>query len=104
MITTMILLTILLEGGVSVKVKMSRDSLTEFMQIACENYIRNSFLLASGQDEKKALETLNNRKAGYLAYVMKTAYRIAVFSGNFDYAMQTMKQRAITVANDNNFM
>lgn len=83
----------------------TKSELTDIIQTLAEIYIKNSYLLASRQqDGKKALETLNNRKAGYLAYVMKTAYRIAVFSGNFDYAMQTMKQRAITVANDNNFM
>ena len=83
---------------------MTKDSLTEFIQIASENYIRNSFLLASGkQDNTKAIETLNNRKAGYLSYIMKTAHRIAIFSGMYDYSMQIMKQRAITVASDNNF-
>lgn len=84
---------------------MSKDSLTEFIQIASENYIRNSFLLASGkQDDTKAQKTLNNRKAGYLSYIMKTAHRVAIFSGMYDYAMQTMKQRAIMVAHDNNFL
>ena len=81
-----------------------RNSYTEYMQIACENYIRNSFLLASGQDDKKALETLNNRKAGYLSYVMKTAHRVAIFSNMYDYAMTTMKMRAFTVAKNNNFI
>lgn len=85
------------------RVKMSKDSLTEFMQIACENYIRNSFLLASGKQDSKAIETLNNRKAGYLSYVMRTAHRVAIFSGMYDYSMQVMKQRAIMIANDNNF-
>lgn len=82
----------------------TKSELTGIIQTLAEIYIRNSYLLASSkQDDKKALETLNNRKAGYLSYIIKTAYRIAVFSGNFDYSMQIMKQRAITVANDNNF-
>ena len=34
---------------------------------------------------------------------MKTAHRIAIFTGNYDYAMQIMKQRALMVASDNNF-
>ena len=101
----MILLRILLKGGVSVRVKMTKDSLTEYIQIACENYIRNSFLLASGkQDDNKALETLHNRKTGYLSYAMKTAHRVACFSSMYDYAMQVMKQRALMVAQDNNFL
>lgn len=100
----MILLIILSIGGAGMQVKMSKDSLTEYIQIACENYIRNSFLLASGkQDDTKAIETLNNRKSGYLSYVMKTAHRVACFSGMYDYAMTTMKQRALMVAHDNNF-
>ena len=99
----MILLIISLEGGVSVRVKMTKDSLTEFIQIACENYIRNSFLMASGQDDTKALETLHNRKTGYLSYAMKTAHRVACFSSMYDYAMTTMKQRALMVAHENNF-
>ena len=86
------------------QVKVTKDSLTEYIQIACENYIRNSFLLASGKnDDSKALETLHNRKAGYLNYVMRTAHRIAIFTGSYDYSMQVMKQRAITVSNNNNF-
>ena len=100
----MILLITSLKGGVSVRVKMTKDSLTEFMQIACENYIRNSYLLASGkQDDTKAIETLNNRKSGYLSYAMRTAHRVACFSSMYDYAMTTMKQRALMVAQDNNF-
>lgn len=81
MITTMILLIISLSVNVaSVRVKMTKDSLTEYIQIACENYIRNSYLLASGkQDDTKALETLHNRKTGYLSYAMKTAHRVACF-------------------------
>ena len=85
------------------QVKMSKDSLTEFIQIASENYIRNSFLLASGKQDSKAIETLNNRKAGYLSYIMRTAHRVAIFSGMYDYSMQVMKQRALMVAQDNNF-
>ena len=100
----MTLLITSLKGGVSVRVKMTKDSLTEFIQIACENYIRNSFLLASGQDGTKALETLHNRKTGYLSYAMKTAHRVACFSCMYDYAMTTMKQRALMVAQDNNFL
>ena len=80
---------------------MTKDSLTEFMQIACENYIRNSFLLASRQQNSQ--ETLNNRKKGYLTYVMRTAHRIAIFTGKYDYSMMIMKQRALMVAHDNNF-
>ena len=81
-----------------------KSELTDIMQTLCENYIRNSFLLASAKnDNKKSIETLNNRKNGYLAYVMKTAHRIAIFTGSYDYSMQVMKQRAITVSNNNNF-
>lgn len=87
------------------QVDTTKDSLTEYIQIACENYIRNSYLLASSkQDNKKALETLHNRKIGYLSYIMRTAHRIAIFTGRYDYAMQIMKQRALTVAHDNNFL
>lgn len=99
----MILLILSLKEGVKMKVNMTKDSLTEFIQIACENYIRNSFILASGKQDKKALETLNNRKAGYLSYAMQTAHRVATFSGSYDFAMQVMKTRAIMVAQDNNF-
>lgn len=81
-----------------------KSDLTDMMQTLCENYIRNSFLLASGKnDDSKALETLHNRQTGYLNYVMKTAHRIALFTGKYDYAMQVMKQRALMVAQDNNF-
>lgn len=100
----MILLMILLKEGGRMQATTKKSDLTDIIQTLCENYIRNSFLLASGkQDDTKALETLHNRKSGYLSYVMRTAHRIAIFTGNFDYAMQVMKQRAITVAHDNNF-
>ena len=72
------------------------------IQLLAENYIRNSFLLASRQ--QKGTETLQNRKEGYLSYIMQTAHRIAIFTGKYDYSMQIMKQRAITVARDNNFL
>ena len=77
----------------------------DIMQTLAENYIRNSYLLASRQqNNKKALETLHNRKIGYLSYVMKTAHRIAIFTGRYDYAMMIMKRRALIVAHDNNFL
>lgn len=84
------------------QVKTTKSDLTEIMQTLCENYIRNSYLLASRQQNSQ--ETLNNRKKGYLSYVMKTAHRIAIFTGNYDYAMMIMKQRALMVAHDNNFL
>lgn len=84
------------------QVKTTKNDLTDIMQTLCENYIRNSYLLASRQQNSQ--ETLHNRKISYLSYVMKTAHRVAIFSGMYDYAMLTMKQRAITVARDNNFL
>ena len=105
MITTMILLMILLIGGVKMQVKVTKDSLTEYIQIACENYIRNSFLLA-GKGKMMIVKHLKHYiivKQGYLNYVMRTAHRIAIFTGSYDYSMQVMKQRAITVSNNNNF-
>lgn len=101
----MILLITSLKEGVKMQLATTTKSeLTAIIQTLAENYIRNSYLLASGkQDDKKALETLNNRKIGYLSYVMKTAHRIAIFTGSYDYSMQVMKQRAITVANNNDF-
>ena len=106
MITIMILSMILSIGGVIMRLATTKKSdLTEIMQTLCENYIRNSFLLASAKnDNKKSIETLNNRKKGYLSYVMKTAHRIAIFTSSYDYAMSTMKQRALMVAHDNNFL
>ena len=77
----------------------SKSELADIMQTLCENYIRNSYLLASRQQNSQ--ETLHNRKIGYLSYVMKTAHRIAIFTGNYDYAMMIMKQRARMVAHDN---
>ena len=96
---------ILLREGGRMQATTTKNDLTEIMQTLAENYIRNSYLLASRQqDNKKALETLHNRKIGYLSYVMKTAHRIAIFTGKYDYAMQVMKQRALTIAQENNFL
>ena len=42
----------------------TKNDLTEIMQTLCENYIRNSYLLASRQQNSQ--ETLHNRKTSYL--------------------------------------
>lgn len=100
-----IILTPLLKEGVQLKILDSRDDLTQFSQIIAEQYIKNSFYLASKYaDQEKSEQILSNRKNDYLKYIIRTCKRIAIFTGNFDYSMQVMKQRAITVASQNNFL
>ena len=97
----MILLTTLLKGGAGMQATTTKSELTDIIQTLAENYIRNSYLLASRQQNSQ--ETLHNRQTGYLSYVMRTAHRIAIFTGKYDYSMMIMKQRALMVAHDNNF-
>ena len=86
------------------KILDAQDELTQFCQIIAEQYIKNSFYLASKYiNPEKAEKMLHNRKKDYMKYIIKTCMRLALFTDNFDYAMQIMKQRAITVCNDNNF-
>ena len=91
-------------GGVQVKILDTQDDLTQFCQIIAEQYIKNSFYLASKySNQEKSEQVLHNRKNDYMKYIIRTCKRIAIFTGNFDYSMQVMKQRAITVSNNNNF-
>ena len=82
----------------------THDELTQFCQIIAEQYIKNSYYLASKYiNQEKSEKMLHNRKNDYMKYITKTCMRLALFTDNFDYAMQIMKQRAITVCNNNNF-
>jgi len=93
-----------LREGATVKILDTQDDLTQFCQIMAEQYIKNSFYLASRYtNQDKSEQILSNRKNDYMKYIIRTCKRIALFTNNFDYAMSTMKQRAITVASDNNF-
>ena len=87
------------------QVETTKDDLAQFCQIIAEQYIKNSFYLASKySNQEKSEQVLHNRKTGYMKYIIRTCKRVALFTSNFDYAMQVMKQRALTVANDNNFL
>ena len=82
----------------------TKDDLTQFCQIIAEQYIKNSYYLASKySNQEKSKQVLHNRKNDYMKYIIRTCKRIALFTSNFDYAMMIMKQRALMVANDNNF-
>lgn len=95
----------LLKEGVQVKILDARDDLTQFSQIIAEQYIKNSFYLASKYaNQEKSEQILSNRKNDYLKYITRTCKRVAIFTGNFDFAMSVMKKRAITIANQNNFL
>ena len=86
------------------KILDTQDDLTQFCQIIAEQYIKNSFYLASKySNQEKSEQVLSNRKNDYMKYIIRTCKRIAFFTNNFGYAMMIMKQRAITVSNENNF-
>ena len=86
------------------KILDTQDDLTQFCQIMAEQYIKNSFYLASKyNNQAKSEQVLSNRKNDYMKYITRTCKRIALFTNNVDYSMMIMKQRAITVANMYNF-
>ena len=86
------------------KILDTQDDLTQFCQIMAEQYIKNSFYLASRYaNQDKSEQILSNRKNDYMKYICRTCKRIALFTNNVDHSMMIMKQRAITVANMYNF-
>lgn len=100
-----ILLILSLEGGMQVKILDVQDDLTQFSQIIAEQYIKNSFYLASKYaNQEKSEQILRNRKNDYLKYICRTCKRIAIFTDNYDFAMTCMRMRAYTVAKQNNFL